>query len=87
MNSLVHRYMEAPLIGLIACGLVIGIALAVAVPQTIPVLAIFGKLFVGALKGIAPILVFVLVRNAMARDTSAVNTSMRPVIVLYVIGT
>ena len=79
--------MEAPLIGLIACGLVIGIALAVAVPQTIPVLAIFGKLFVGALKGIAPILVFVLVRNAMARDTSAGNTSMRPVIVLYVIGT
>ena len=87
MNSLVNRYIEAPLIGLIACGLVLGIVLAVAAPQTIPVLAIFGKLFVGALKGIAPILVFVLVRNAMARDTSAGNSSMRPVIGLYIIGT
>ena len=41
--------MKKPLIALIACGLIIGIVLAVSAPQTIPVLAMFGKLFVGAL--------------------------------------
>ena len=87
MNSLVNWYVKKPLIALIACGLIVGIVLAVAAPQTIPVLATFGKLFVGALKGIAPILVFVLVRNAMARDTSAGRSSMRPVIELYLVGT
>ena len=80
-------YSKTPLIVLIAGGLAIGIALSVAAPQTIPVIAIFGKLFVGALKGIAPILVFVLVRNAMAREASAEAPSMRPVIELYLIGT
>ena len=87
MNSLATWYFKKPLIGLIACGLVIGIALAVFSPQTIPILTIFGKLFVGALKGIAPVLVFVLVSNAMARDTSSGSASMRPVIELYMIGT
>ena len=87
MNPFIKWYAKKPLIGLIAGGLVIGIVLAIAVPKAIPLLAIFGKLFVGALKGIAPILVFVLVRNAMARDTSPENASMRPVIGLYMIGT
>ena len=87
LNSLATWYFKKPLIGLIVCGLVIGIALAVFSPQTIPILTIFGKLFVGALKGIAPVLVFVLVSNAMARDTSSGGASMRPVIELYMIGT
>ena len=87
LNSFVNWYVKTPLIGLIAGGLVIGIGLSLAVPQAIPVIAIFGKLFVGALKGIAPILVFVLVRNAMAREASAEAPSMRPVIELYMIGT
>ena len=87
MNPFIKWYAKKPLIGLIAGGLVVGIVLAIAVPKAIPLLAIFGKRFVGALKGIAPILVFVLVRNAMARDTSPENASMRPVIVLYMIGT
>ena len=87
MNPFIKWYAKKPLIGLIAGGLVVGIVLAIAVPKAIPLLAIFGKLFVGALKGIAPILVFVLVRNAMARDTSPENASMRPVIGLYMIGT
>ncbi|MBQ4421504.1 MAG: serine/threonine transporter SstT, partial [Schwartzia sp.] len=87
VNPFIKWYAKKPLIGLIAGGLVVGIVLAIAVPKAIPLLAIFGKLFVGALKGIAPILVFVLVRNAMARDTSPENASMRPVIGLYMIGT
>ncbi|MBP5200717.1 MAG: serine/threonine transporter SstT [Schwartzia sp.] len=87
MNAFLNWYGKTPLIGRIAFGLVVGIGLALFAPQTIPVVGLFGKLFVGALKGVAPILVFVLVRNAMARETSANNTSMRPVIELYIIGT
>ena len=68
MLSKVGRiYGETALIKLIAIGLVIGIFLALFVPAVIPVVAVFGKLFVNALKGVAPILVFVLVMNALSR--------------------
>ena len=60
-------YGETALIKLIAIGLVIGIILALFVPTVIPVIAVFGKLFVNALKAVAPILVFVLVMNALSQ--------------------
>ncbi|MBQ9377003.1 MAG: serine/threonine transporter SstT [Schwartzia sp.] len=80
-------YRNTGLIYLIAAGLVVGILMAVYVPRAVPVISVFGKLFVGALKSIAPILVFVLVRNAMARKPESTDSSMRPVISLYIIGT
>lgn len=79
-------YGETALIKLIAIGLVIGILLALFVPPIIPVVAVFGKLFVSALKGVAPILVFVLVMNALSQK-SGTNSTMKPIIMLYVIGT
>ena len=79
-------YGETALIKLIAIGLVIGIILALFVPTVIPVIAVFGKLFVNALKAVAPILVFVLVMNALSQKSESSST-MRPIITLYVIGT
>lgn len=79
-------YGETALIKLIAIGLVIGIFLAIFVPDVIPVIAVLGKLFVNALKGVAPILVFVLVMNALSQRAEPKST-MKPIIVLYVIGT
>lgn len=79
-------YGETALIKLIAVGLVTGIILALFIPRVIPVIAVFGKLFVNALKGVAPILVFVLVINALSQKAES-NTSMKPIIQLYVIGT
>ena len=79
-------YGETALIKLIAVGLVIGILLALFAPATVPVIAVFGKLFVNALKGVAPILVFVLVMNAMSQKSES-NATMKPIIQLYVIGT
>lgn len=79
-------YGETALIKLIAIGLVIGILLALFVPVIIPVIAVFGKLFVSALKGVAPILVFVLVMNALSQKSESSST-MKPIIMLYVIGT
>lgn len=79
-------YGETALIKLIAVGLLIGILLALFAPATVPVIAVFGKLFVNALKGVAPILVFVLVMNAMSQRSES-NATMKPIIQLYVIGT
>ena len=79
-------YGETALIKLIAIGLLIGILLALFVPAVVPVIAVFGKLFVNALKGVAPILVFVLVMNAMSQKSES-NATMKPIIQLYVLGT
>ena len=82
-----RKYQETALIKLIAVGLVIGIIIALAAPQMVPLVAIFGDLFVRALKGVAPILVFVLVMNAMAQKNADASASMRPIVKLYVIAT
>lgn len=75
------------LIKLIIVGLIVGIAIAVFAPASVPAVSILGELFVKALKGVAPILVFVLVINAMAQKKSDANASMKPIIRLYVFGT
>ena len=79
-------YGETALIKLIAIGLVIGIILALFVPSVVPVIAVFGKLFVNALKAVAPILVFVLVINALSQKSEP-SKVMKPIIFLYMFAT
>jgi serine/threonine transporter len=87
MNAFIHRLKKVPLIQQIAVGLVIGILIAVFLPGVVPVVSIFGDLFVSALKGVAPLLVFILVMNAMVQRKEDGDTNMKPIITLYVIGT
>ena len=87
MNPLVTFVKKVPLIEQIATGLVIGIMLAVFVPSAVPFVSIFGDLFVSALKGVAPVLVFILVMNAMTQRKSDGDTNMKPIVTLYVLGT
>lgn len=87
MNPLVTFVKKVPLIEQIAIGLVIGIMLAVFVPSAVPFVSIFGDLFVSALKGVAPLLVFILVMNAMTQRKSDGDTNMKPIVTLYVLGT
>ena len=87
LRAIGKKYQETALIKLIAVGLVIGIVLAVAAPHTVPAVAILGDLFVRALKGVAPILVFVLVMNAMAQKSGENNASMKPIVRMYVLAT
>ena len=49
--------------------------------------AILGSLFVGALKAVAPILVFALVTSAISQHRSGNPTNIRPILVLYLVGT
>ena len=87
MNPIVTFVRKVPLIEQIAVGLVIGILLAVFVPAAVPFVSIFGDLFVSPLKGVAPVLVFILVMNAMIQRKSGGNTKMKPIVTLYIIGT
>lgn len=87
LHRIGKKYLETALIKLIALGLIIGIIIAVAVPAAVPAVAVLGDLFVRALKGIAPVLVFVLVMNALAQKNSDASASMKPIVRLYVVAT
>lgn len=88
MFSKIFRVLSGiALIKQIAVGLVIGILIAVFAQPLIPMVKLFGDLFVKALKGVAPVLVFFLVMNAMAQDKEGNVSSMKPIILLYIIGT
>ena len=85
--GLLQRVLRMSLIGQIAIGLVLGIALALLAPAATASVAILGDLFISALKAVAPILVFVLVMAAIGNHTKGQPTHIRPVIVLYRLGT
>ena len=67
--------------------MIIGILTALYVPDIANELSLLGVLFVGALKGIAPILVFFLVIAAISKHRSGQKTGMGSVITLYLLGT
>ena len=48
---------------------------------------LLGSLFVGALKAIAPILVFVLVTAAIAQHQKGNQAHIKPILILYIFGT
>ena len=87
MNRFVKSINKVSLIQQIIIGLVIGILTALYLPDVANELALLGVLFVGALKGIAPILVFFLVIAAISKHRSGQKTGMGSVITLYLLGT
>ena len=86
MKKILKLYAETNLIIRIAIGLVIGVILGLALPS-VSTIGIFGNLFVGALKAIAPLLVFVLVISSIANSKGSVGKRFRTVIVLYISST
>lgn len=64
-----------------------GIITALFFPSAVPIFSIFGDVFVKALKGVAPVLVFILVMNAMLQRKKNGNTAMKPIILLYILST
>ena len=71
----------------IIVGILLGIALASISKEAGQAVAMLGALFVKALKAIAPILVFVLVASAIANRKIGGQAKMKPVLVLYLLGT
>ncbi|MGK7378084.1 serine/threonine transporter SstT [Planococcus sp. 1R117A] len=71
----------------ILIGLIVGIILAVSVPEAAKSLTIFGAIFVGALKAIAPVLVLFLVMASIAQHKKGQQTNMKSIVFLYLLGT
>lgn len=86
MKKILNLYVKSPLILRIAIGLVIGALFGLFLPQA-SFLAIFGNVFVGALKAIAPILVLVLVIASLSKAGAGIGRRFGTVIFLYVIST
>ena len=86
MSNALAKWQGISLILRIVIGMIVGIAFALSLPAN-TVLPIFGKVFVGLLKGIAPILVFVLVISALANASGDIGGRFKNVIMIYVFGT
>lgn len=70
----------------ILIGLIIGAILGLVVPQATAI-GIVGDIFVGALKSIAPLLVFFLVISSLSNATNSHGGVIRTVIILYMFST
>lgn len=70
----------------IAVGIIIGIALAFLAPKA-TFISIFGNVFVGALKAIAPVLVAVLIMSSLSKAGKNIGVQFRTVIILYMLTT
>ncbi|MGL5327759.1 MAG: serine/threonine transporter SstT [Peptostreptococcaceae bacterium] len=86
MNNLVQKWNDISLVKRIIMGLILGVVLAQVAPGAAPI-ALMGSLFVGALKAIAPILVFFLVMAALCQHKEGKKTNMKSIVSLYLLGT
>nr|WP_178633150.1 serine/threonine transporter SstT [uncultured Mediterraneibacter sp.] len=85
MKTLIEKWNNSSLILRIIVGLVIGIILGLTIPQA-SWISIIGDLFVGALRGIAPLLVFALIISALSHMGKGQKTNMSFVAILYILG-
>lgn len=86
MKVIVQKYMATSSIIRILIGLVIGLILGLTVPS-LPVISLFGSIFVSTLKAIAPVLVFVLIISSLANSGEGIGGRFRTVILLYMTST
>ncbi len=86
MKKVYEKWNAIPLILRIAVGLVIGAVVGILAPGA-AFMNIFGNIFVGALKAIAPILVFVLIISSLASAGKGLGRQFTTVIALYMIST
>ena len=84
LKAVVAKYNQTSLILRILIGLAVGSVLALVAPGAGWV-GELGSLFVGALKGIAPVLVFVIVASALAQGSSKLDRRFGTVIWLYML--
>ena len=71
----------------IGVGIIAGIVLSLVSPQAGTAAMLLGNLFVQALKAVAPVLVLVLVASAIANRRASHTSQMRPILVMYLLGT
>ena len=85
-KELVNKYNSTSLILRILCGIIAGVILAVIIPKALWICG-FGVLFVGALKAIAPVLVFALVTSAFLQGGRTLDKRFGMIIFFYLMST
>lgn len=85
VKQIARAWTSVSLIKRILVGLILGAIIGAVGPAGIEAITLLGNLFVGALKGVAPILVFFLVLSALASAQG--KTNMKTIIILYLIST
>ena len=86
LKKAVKKYNDTNLILRIVIGLAVGVVLGLTL-KSWTWIAVFGDLFVGALKAMAPVLVFVIVANALAQSRSRLDRRFGTLIFLYMLTT
>lgn len=94
-NPVIDAVNRVGLVQQIIIGLLFGVGLGylanpdvgILPASSVPLLSLLGSMFVGALKAVAPILVFVLVTAAIASHQKGREAHVKPILMLYIIGT
>ena len=86
LNALIKKYNSANLVLRIAIAIVLGALLGMFLPSQ-KWISEFGVLFVGALKAVAPVLVFILIICSLATGKSRLDRRFGRVIMLYLVST
>lgn len=86
VKGILEKWTSVSLVLRIIVGLVIGAVLGIAVPQWTGI-AILGRVFVSALKAIAPVLVAVLVASSIAKAGGGLGPRFKTVISRYMLST
>lgn len=89
-KKIMDKWNSINLVIKIACGLVLGILLSlltIYANVNMSFLGVLGDIFVGALKGIAPVLVFILIMSAIGNANGKIGKRFGVVIALYMVTT
>lgn len=86
IKELLRKWSELSLVFRILIGLSIGVVLGLTVPGWTAI-GILGKMFVNALKAIAPLLVMVLVASSISKAGKGLDSRFRTVISEYMLST
>ena len=86
MKRFISVWNRTSLIKRIIIGVILGFILGMTLPK-VSAIGILGDLFVGGLKAVAPLLVFVLVASALSQNEKGQKTNMSTIIGLYLVGT
>lgn len=86
MKRFINVWNRTSLIKRIIISVILGFILGMTLPK-VSAIGILGDLFVGGLKAVAPLLVFVLVASALSQNEKGQKTNMSTIIGLYLVGT
>ena len=86
-KTVLNRLLSGSLILQIFVGILLAVLLYLVSPATAQKSMLLGNLFVQALKAVAPILVLLLVASALANRKASHTGQLRPIIIMYLVGT